>query len=49
MVKFTLQLLKTFCKNLKACFSHWEYVVQINSDDKDEVQGFLNKWLMRIG
>lgn len=39
MVEFTLQLLKAFCKNLKACFSHW---VQINSDD---AQGFLNKWL----
>ena len=45
MVDFTLQLLRALCKNLKACFAHWEHAVQTNSDDRDEAQGFLIKWL----
>ena len=47
MIEFTVQILRTFANNLRACLAYWKDLSEIGDDaqEKSKAKGFLKTWL----
>ena len=47
MVEFTVQILRSFSNNLRACLAYWQNIVDTGEDAQErcKAKGFLSNWL----